>query len=198
MGSCDTLSENKMKLIVFLATIVLVSAKSIKIDQLEYGFCDGADTSVGSIDAADVQPFPVEVKTGATVTISATLTLSAVVQTGSTVSLNIVKEGIVDLPIPCLEIDGLHIGSCSYDADYLLTKFSDFLCPAHVPDGQACATPLNPGTYGGGDPIVVEIPEIPDIIAGFLGSGEYHASATVTNPDNSMMTCIQIKVDVVG
>ena len=29
----------KMKLIVLLATIVLVSAKSIKIDQLEYGFC---------------------------------------------------------------------------------------------------------------------------------------------------------------
>ena len=37
--SCATRSENKMKLIVFLATIVLVSAKSIKIDQLEYGFC---------------------------------------------------------------------------------------------------------------------------------------------------------------
>ena len=86
----------------------------------------------------------------------------------------------------------------SYDADYLLTKFSDFLCPAHVPDGQACATPLNPGTYGAGDPIVVEVPEIPDIIAGFLGSGTYHLSATVSNPDGSMMTCIQIKLDVVG
>merc|ERR1711988_1355768 len=114
MGSCVLQSENKMKLIVFLATVVLVSAKSIKIDQLEYGFSEGADTSVGTIDAVDVQPFPVEVKTGATVTISATLTLAATVQTGSTVSL---------------DIEGLHIGSCSYDADYLLTKFSDFLCP---------------------------------------------------------------------
>merc|ERR1712066_880508 len=103
--------------IVFLATVVLVSAKSIKIDQLEYGFCDGADTSVGTIDNVDVQPFPVEVKTGATITISATLTLSAGVQTGSTVSLNIVKEDFVDLPIPCLEIDGLHIGSCSYGVE---------------------------------------------------------------------------------
>ena len=72
---------------------------------------EGADTSVGTIDAADVQPFPVEVKTGATVTISATLTLAATVQTGSTVSLNIIKEGLIDLPIPCLEIEGLHIGS---------------------------------------------------------------------------------------
>merc|ERR1712168_1249824 len=189
MGSCDTLSENKRKLIVFLATIVLVSAKSIKIDQLEYGFCDGADTSVGSIDAADVQPFPVEVKTGATVTISATLTLSAVVQTGSTVSLNIVKEGIVDLPIPCLEIEGLHVGSCSYDADYLLTKFSDF---------QACATPLNPGTYGGDPPIEVVIPEIPDLIAGFLASGTYYADATITNPDGTQMTCLYVRIEVVG
>merc|ERR1712227_476811 len=186
MGSCATRSENKMKLILFLATIVLVSAKSIKIDQLEYGFCDGADTSVGSIDAADVQPFPVEVKTGASVTISATL------------SLNIVKEGIVDLPIPCLEIEGLHVGSCSYDADYLLTKFSDFLCPAHVPDGQACATPLNPGTYGGDPPIEVVIPEIPDLIAGFLASGTYYADATITNPDGTQMACLYVRIEVVG
>ena len=34
-----TTVKKKMKLIVLLATIVLVSAKSIKIDQLEYGFC---------------------------------------------------------------------------------------------------------------------------------------------------------------
>merc|ERR1712079_550792 len=188
MGSCVLQSENKMKLIVFLATVVLVSAKSIKIDQLEYGFCEGADTSVGTIDAADVQPFPVEVKTGATVTISATLTLAATVQTGSTVSLNIIKEGLIDL----------HIGSCSYDADYLLTKFSDFLCPAHVPDGQTCATPLNPGTYGGDPPIVVEIPEIPDIIAGFLASGTYYADATITNPDGTQMTCLYVRIEVVG
>merc|ERR1712066_506351 len=115
MGSCVLQSENKMKLIVFLATVVLVSAKSIKIDQLEYGFCEGADTSVGTIDNVSVEPFPVEVKTGATITISASLTLSAVVPQGSTVSLKIVKEGIVDLPIPCLEIEGMNIGSCSYD-----------------------------------------------------------------------------------
>merc|ERR1711993_216847 len=178
MGSCGL----KMKLIVFLATVVLVSAKSIKIDQLEYGFCDGADTSVGSIDAIDVTPFPVEIKTGSTVTISATLSLLAEVPAGAKVALNIVKEGIVDLPLPCLEIDGLHIGSCEYEADYL--------CPAHVPEGQACATPLNPGTYGGDPPITVEIPEIPDLIAGLLATGTYYADATVKNPDGTQMTCL--------
>merc|ERR1711874_459619 len=140
----------------------------------EYGFCEGANTSVGTIDNADVQPFPVQVHTGATVTISATLTLAATVPAGAKVALKIVKEGIIDLPIPCLEIEGLHIGSCEYTADYLLDKFSEFLCPAHVPDGQTCATPLNPGTYGGDPPITVEIPEIPDEIAGFLASGTYY------------------------
>merc|ERR1711953_536357 len=192
------LSENKMKLIVFLATIVLVSAKSIKIDQLEYGFCDGADTSVGSIDAADVQPFPVEIKTGASVTISATLTLNTAIPAGAKVALNIVKEGIVNLPIPCLEIEGLHIGSCEYEADYLLDKFSEFLCPAHVPDGQACATPLNPGTYGGDPPITVEIPEIPEIIAGFLASGTYYADATIKYADGTQMSCLYVRIEVVG
>merc|ERR1712073_86096 len=109
MGAVTTVKK-KMKLIVLLATIVLVSASA-------------------------------------------------------KVALNIVKEGVVDLPIPCLEIEGLHVGSCEYDADHLLNKFSDFLCPAHVPEGQACATPLNPGMYGGEPAIEVVIPDIPDIIA---------------------------------
>merc|ERR1711994_543663 len=185
--------KKKMKLIVLLATIVLVSAKSIKIDQLEYGFCEGADSSVGSVDAADVQPFPVEVKTGAAVTISASLSLTATVPAGAKVALNIVKEGIVDLPIPCLEIEGLHVGSCEYGADYLLDKFSDFLCPAHVPEGQACATPLNPGTYGGEPPIEVVIPEIPDILVDLIGAGTYKAKATIKLEDGTEMTCIYVR-----
>ena len=78
---------------------------------MKYFHTEGADSSVGTIDVMDVQPFPVEVKTGATVTVSATLTLNTEVPAGAKVALNIVKEGIVDLPIPCLEIEGLHIGS---------------------------------------------------------------------------------------
>ena len=66
---------------------------------------------MGTIDNADVQPFPVQIHTGATVTISATLTLAATVPAGAKVALKIVKEGLIDLPIPCLEIEGLNIGS---------------------------------------------------------------------------------------
>merc|ERR1712165_60187 len=169
-----------MKLPVLLSSVVLISAKSLNLKQLEYGFCEGAPQPL-SIDELSVMPDPLELHTGASVTISATLTLNEIVQTGSQVELSISKNFLgVPVPIPCLEINGLNIGSCKYDADHLLTEFADFLCPAHFPDGQACATPLNPGTYGGGDPIMVEVPEIPDIIAGFLGSGTYHLSATVS------------------
>merc|ERR1719322_658581 len=28
-------------------------------------------------------------------------------------------------------------------------------CPTYVPEGQACALPLGPGVYGGGDPLTV-------------------------------------------
>merc|ERR1712088_233416 len=152
-----------MKLLVLFASVLLASAKNINVKQLEYGFCEGAPQPL-SIDELTVMPDPVELKTGATVTISATITLNEIVQTGSQVELSISKNFLgVPVPIPCLEINGLNIGSCKYDADHLLTEFADFLCPAHFP-------------------------EIPDIIAGFLGSGEYHASATVTYPDGSMMT----------
>merc|ERR1712001_179232 len=188
--------SKKMKLIVLLATIVLVSAKSIKIDQLEYGFCEGADSSVGTIDVMDVQPFPVEVKTGATVTVSATLTLNTEVPAGAKVALNIVKQGIVDLPIPCLELEGLHIGSCEYEADYLLEKFSEFMCPAHFLEGQTCATSLMPGSYGGDPPVTVEIPEIPDVIGDLLASGTYYADATVMYADGTQMTCLYVRIEV--
>ena len=83
-----------------------------------------------------------------------------------------------------------------YDADYLLNKFSDFLCPVHVPEGQACATPLNPGVYGGEPAIAVEIPAIPDILAELIGAGTYYAEAEVKFADGSQMTCIYIRLQV--
>ena len=65
----------------------------------------------------DVQPFPISLVEGSTLSISAQLTLSEEVPVGSTVTLDLKKEGLVELPIPCLEIPDsetgeiLHIGS---------------------------------------------------------------------------------------
>jgi len=190
-----------MKLLVFLATVVLVSARSVKIDQIEYGFCPDSPEP-GTIDNIDVQPFPISLVTGSSLTIAATLTLNEAVPTGATVSLDLKKEGLIPLPIPCLEIPDsetgeiLHIGSCTYNADDLLARFADFLCPAHVPDGQSCSLPLNPGTYGGDPPIEVMIPDIPDILAELVGAGTYYLGASVNLEDGSLMACLYVRVEV--
>merc|ERR1711881_348315 len=85
-----------MKLLVLLATVVLASAKNINVKQLEYGFCDGAPQP-GTIDELTVMPDPIELRTGATVSISATLTLNEIVQTGSMGSLPLARTYLVFL-----------------------------------------------------------------------------------------------------
>merc|ERR1711909_243733 len=168
-----------MKTILVLACVALAGAKHIhvKIDQLEYGFCDGS-AEPASIDAASVEPFPIVVATGETITLSVQITLNEVVPAGAQVSLKIKKEGLIPVPIPCLEIDGLHIGSCDYDGDHL---------------------PLNPGVYGGGEPLVLgPLPEIPSIIGDLLASGTYYADATITLADGTQMACPYVRVELAG
>merc|ERR1712096_485306 len=126
------------------------------------------------------------------------ITLNEEVAVGAKVDLNIVLEGIIPIKIPCLDIEGLHIGSCSYDGDALLASASDFLCPTYVPEGQECMLPLGPGSYGGGDPLVVVLPEIPGIIVDLLASGTYYADATVNYADGTQMTCIYIRIELTG
>jgi len=189
-----------MKFFAFLATIAVASARHIKIDEIDYGFCEGA-AQPGTIDKVEVTPFPILLHTGEALTILAQLTLNEIVPAGAKVSLDIRKEGIPELPIPCLEITNeegelLHIGSCEYTADHLLDRYSDFLCPDHVPEGQTCATPLNPGTYGGEPPIEVVIPEIPDILVDLIGAGTYQAQAKILLEDGSEMTCLYVRVEI--
>jgi len=190
-----------MKFLVLAASLALVSARSLKIDQIEYDFCPDA-AQPGTIDTVEVVPFPISLAEGTSLSILAQLTLNDVVPAGARVALDIKKEGLIPLPIPCLELEGeegpINVGSCEYDADYLLNKFSDFLCPAHVPEGQTCATPLSPGVYGGEPAIEVEIPAIPDILAELIGAGTYYAAASINNPDGSQMTCIYVRVEVVA
>ena len=93
-------------------------------------------------------------------------------------------------------LNSRHVYLSEYDADYLLEKFSDFLCPSHVPEGQSCATPLNPGMYGGDPPIELVLPEIPEIIVDLVGAGPYSAEAKVLLPDGSEMTCIYLHIQL--
>ena len=73
-------------------------------------FPDGS-AEPGTLDTASVEPFPIVVATGESITLSVQLTLNEPVPVGAQVSIKIKKEGLIDIPLPCLEIDGLHLGS---------------------------------------------------------------------------------------
>ena len=65
----------------------------------------------GTIDIAKVTPFPILAADGQTVTIEVQITLNEEIAVGALVDLKLVLEGIIPITIPCLEIEGLHIGS---------------------------------------------------------------------------------------
>ena len=61
-------------------------------------------------------------------------------------------------------------------------------------NGQPCSLPLNPGIYAeGGDPIVIEIPEIPSALEPFL-KGEIDAKAIGKSPEGNEDFCLHIKI----
>ena len=85
----------------------------------------------------------------------------------------------------------------SYDGDTLLAEAETAgICPAYFPAGQECMLPLNGGVYGGGDPLVLTVPEIPSIIGDLLASGTYYADATITLADGTVMACIYVRVQL--
>merc|ERR1712110_678109 len=106
-------------------------------------------------------------------------------------------------PFPCLDLNGTPIGSCEYEGDFLLEAATDALCGdeltpgGYFPPGQACKLPLAPGVYGGGDPIVVTLPDsIPDLIVGLLANGKYHVDITLKNADGSENTCVKVHLEL--
>merc|ERR1712244_191421 len=121
MGSVlKTLNGINMKFFAILASVALVSAKNLKLDELEVGFCDGANQDVLSLDNISVEPFPLVIATGADITLNVQITLNEPVPAGATVSLKIHREGLIPIPIPCLPIGDISIGSFTYDGDELL------------------------------------------------------------------------------
>merc|ERR1711990_60064 len=147
-----------MKLLVGLALLVasasafdlskLRLAASPTADNVEYGFCEGSPEPA-SIDNISVEPFPILIQNGATVTLNVQITLNEPLPAGASVALNLVLEGIIPIKIPCLDINGISLGSCTY-----------------------------PGVYGGGDPLTLgPIESIPDILLPFL-KGTINAEAS--------------------
>ena len=77
-----------------------------------------------------------------------------------------------------------------------MASSADILCPTYVPEGQACALPLGPGVYGGGDPLTLgPIESIPSILLPFL-KGTVRVEATVTDSAGATVVCIWSRLAV--
>merc|ERR1711931_383036 len=185
-----------MKLLVGLALLVasasafdlskLRLAASPTADNVEYGFCEGSP-----------EPAPILIQNGATITLNVQITLNEPLPAGASVALDLVLEGIIPIKIPCLDINGISLGSCTYPGDELLAVAETAgICPQYFPEGQACALPLGPGVYGGGDPLTLgPIESIPDILLSFL-KGTVRAEATVTDASGATIACIYVRAAV--
>merc|ERR1739838_203874 len=192
---------SNMKFLALIVLVAAVSAKDIRIQfqapptELEYGYCEGSPEPV-SLDVITVAPFPIIIQNGAEITLQVQVTLNEEIAVGAKVHLDLKLEGLIPIPIPCLEINGLHLGSCDYDGDELLGTVGDFLCPDYVPEGQTCALPLGPGVYGGGEPLVIgPIEDIPDILLPFL-KGTIYAEAHLTSAGGDELACLWVRAAV--
>jgi len=163
--------------------------------EVEYGFCDGSPEPA-SLDKISIEPFPVIIKSGATITLDSQVTLNEEIVVGSRLSLSVTLEGIIPIKIPCLDIGGTNLGSCEYDVDELLGMVSATgICEDYIPEGQACNLPLGPGVYGSGEPLVIPFNDVPDILAPFL-KGVIRAEATFLTPSGDNFGCVWIRVAV--
>ena len=90
-----------MKLSLLLA-MALVSR--VRTEGVEYGLCPGSSTSSLTIDTLSVQPYPVTLAEGTTVSISVQVTTTEELPAGSTITFDAKKESIINIPIPCLDI----------------------------------------------------------------------------------------------
>jgi len=99
-----------MKSLVFLSLLALASGRKIHVRELQYGFCEGAPQPF-SIDEVVLEPYPVVVQTGATIHLAIGITLNEPIPVGATAKLKIVRDGLIDIPLPCLDIGDISIGS---------------------------------------------------------------------------------------
>ena len=99
-----------MRSLLLASLLAVATARHAIVKELQYGFCAGAGQPL-SIDEVVVEPYPIEVHTGATIHLAIGITLNEAIPAGSRVSLKIVKDLLIDLPLPCIPIGDIHLGS---------------------------------------------------------------------------------------
>ena len=93
----------------------------------------------------------------------------------------------------------LHIGSCTYDigGDLIPILEGTGKCSDFLPEGQACALPLNPGQYAGGESVTLTLPEIPDILLPILSPLKaIDVEITGMKPDGTPVACLASSVEI--
>merc|ERR1712240_663000 len=174
MGQCLRILSSIMKVLALILLVSAVSAKNIRIQllapptELEHGYCKGSPEPA-DLDKLSIDPFPIMIGNGLTETLELQVTLKEEIAKGAQVHLDAKLEGIIPIPIPCAD---------------------------HFPEGQACALPLLPGVYGGGEPLVIgPLDDIPDAILPFL-KGVIYAEATLTSAAGDKLACIWVRAAV--
>merc|ERR1712179_596943 len=173
-------------LTLLLGLVAFGSAKKI-----EDSFClDGSEAWIKN-NQADVEPYPIILAPGKTITIKAGLELLKEIPLGAKVKLDIVRNSVVDIPIPYFPV-----GSCTYDGDRVMKRFEPFIHDK-MPPGQECKLPIKPGKFGGSaNGVTVTIPsDIPEEILN-LGAGVYTAEATQLDANDNAVFCIRVKIEV--
>jgi hypothetical protein len=99
-----------MRSLVFLSLLALAAGRKIQTRELQYGFCEGANQPF-SIDEVVLEPYPVVVESGANIHLGIGITLNEAIPVGSTATLKIVKLGLIDIPLPCILVGDIHLGS---------------------------------------------------------------------------------------
>ena len=74
-------------------------------------FASEGSPEPASIDNISVEPFPILIQNGATVTLNVQIPLNEPLPAGASVALDLVLEGIIPIKIPCLDINGISLGS---------------------------------------------------------------------------------------
>jgi hypothetical protein len=99
-----------MKSLVFLSLLALTAGRKIQVWELQYGFCAGAPEPFSN-DEVVVEPYPLVVQTGATLHLAIGITMKEPIPVGATATLKIIKDGFIDIPLPCIPIGELYVGS---------------------------------------------------------------------------------------
>ena len=102
-----------MKPYIFLscAYFTLVSSKSVKISQIQYGLCPSSQDQNSTFDSLDVQPYPIPLRAGLPLNISAQFTLNQVIPKGAKVQVNLYREGPITIQLPCYKFGIFQFGS---------------------------------------------------------------------------------------